>query len=362
MKSSCVLLFESVVLLIVFSGSIRGQLGGGDHLHPQFLSEGDAFDDDGDGSDGGGGGGSDYYPSSRYFIEGLTQDVEGEDVFTTTHCGRLRGKRKSGHPGAGYVQAVDWFLGIPYAAPPTGNHRFRPPRPAPSWAGIWNATRFGSVCPQEVVHDHYASNELQSEDCLYLNIFSPAENESAASASSMTLYPVMVYIHGGSYRAGSGNVYVGHVLAQYGVVVVTLNYRLGILGFLSARDQSLEGNYGLLDQIEALQWIHFNIKAFGGDPSTVTIFGNSAGGSSVGLLSVSPMANGLYSQIIMQSGTPFSFWAVHDRQTDLVPYVRSLAAALNCDRQPMSELVDCLREVDWRSIAMIGQDMTDEPS
>jgi para-nitrobenzyl esterase len=195
------------------------------------------------------------------------------------------------------------FKGIPYAELPVGEARWRPPVAAPAWSGVRDATRFGPACvqPQSRGNNIYA-NDLgpMSEDCLTLNIWT--RNEASGA-------PVIVWIHGGALAAGAGSeaIYDGAKLAGRGVIVVSINYRLGVLGYLAHRDLSAEsplgvsGNYGLLDQIEALRWVRRNIAAFGGDPSNVTIAGESAGALSVMYLMASPAARGLFSKAIAQS-------------------------------------------------------------
>jgi para-nitrobenzyl esterase len=202
------------------------------------------------------------------------------------------------------------FRGIPFAAPPTGELRWRPPAPAQPWQGIRQASEYGPACPQNGVMIKVGP---QSEDCLTLNIWTPAK-------TSKNRLPVMVSIHGGGFYMGSGSLplYGGEELARQGVVVVTFNYRLGIFGFLAHPELSREsphhssGNYALLDQIAALKWVRRNIAGFGGDPKNVTIFGESAGGSSVCLLMVSPLARGLFQRAISQSAA----W-IYDPMTHL---------------------------------------------
>lgn len=198
------------------------------------------------------------------------------------------------------------FKGVPYAAAPVGPLRWRPPQPAPSWRGVRKAAAYSPACPQLGSYPPDAGREAISEDCLTLNIWAPA-------AKSGRKLPVMVWIHGGSLLNGSGSLphYAGDHLAARGVIVVTINYRLGVLGFLAHPDLNREsghggsGNYGLLDQIAALKWINRNIAAFGGDPDRVTIFGQSSGSFSVSMLVASPLANGLFRRAIGQSGGVF---------------------------------------------------------
>jgi len=200
------------------------------------------------------------------------------------------------------------FRGIPYAAPPVGELRWKPPQPAMHWTGVRPASQLGHNCIQHQPYgdiDPFAAGV--SEDCLYLNVWT----SSLPLPASRAPRPVLVWIHGGGFFAGFGGEerHNGARLAQKGAVVVTLNYRLGAFGFLAhpalARESSRHaaGNYGLLDQIAALQWVQRNIARFGGDPSRVTIFGESAGGFSVGSLIASPLAKGLFQRAILESGT-----------------------------------------------------------
>jgi para-nitrobenzyl esterase len=198
------------------------------------------------------------------------------------------------------------FWGIPYAAPPVGPLRWRPPQPAPHWSGVREAKKLSHNCMQVHVWDDIDPFPAGvSEDCLYLNVWTTKVGSAGLGR------PVMVWIHGGGFFAGFGGEerHNGARLAEKGAVVVTLNYRLGPLGFLAHPALAAEsphhasGNYGLLDQIAALQWVQRNISQFGGDPRRVTIFGESAGGVSVGVLLGSPLAKGLFQRGILESGT-----------------------------------------------------------
>ena len=195
------------------------------------------------------------------------------------------------------------FQGIPFALAPVGEARWKAPRPLPRWAGIRKATQYGPACYQPTVRVQtvYTRDPLpMSEDCLTLNIWAPASARNA---------PVLVWIYGGALVAGSSReaLYDGARLAARGLVVVSINYRLGVLGWLAHPELSAEspnrvsGNYGLLDQIEALRWVRQNIRAFGGDPANVTIDGESAGGLSVMYLMAAPPARGLFAKAIAQS-------------------------------------------------------------
>jgi para-nitrobenzyl esterase len=205
--------------------------------------------------------------------------------------------------------AVRAFKGIPFATPPVGDLRWRAPKAATHWDGVRKADQFSATCMQT----EYAAGSLYrsepqpvSEDCLYLNVWTAAK---AAGDKR----PVMVWIHGGALTRGSGSTptYDGEELARKGVVLVTVNYRLGVFGFFAhpeltkESDRNASGNYGLLDQIAALEWVKKNIAAFGGDPNRVTIFGESAGSWSVNLLMASPLAKGLFQRVIGESGAQF---------------------------------------------------------
>jgi para-nitrobenzyl esterase len=199
--------------------------------------------------------------------------------------------------------AVKEYLGIPYAAPPVGELRWRPPQPHARWRGPLDATHFGNHCPQT---SSFAGVASTSEDCLYLNVYVPNDGPGRGPAKRR---PVMVWIHGGGFTAGESDDYDPTRLVQQGVVVVTLNYRLGALGFLAHPALSAESgdhsssNYGLMDQQAALRWVQRNIANFGGNASNVTIFGESAGGLSVYAQLASPLAAGLFQQAIAQSGS-----------------------------------------------------------
>jgi para-nitrobenzyl esterase len=199
------------------------------------------------------------------------------------------------------------YKGIPFAAPPIGPLRWQPPQPAPSWQGVRKVIGFGSRCMQgRIYQDMVFRDPGPSEDCLYLNVWTP-------TASAGAHLPVMVWIFGGGFQAGSPSEprQDGENLARKGVVVVSMNYRLGVFGFFSHPELAKEsphhsaGNYGLLDQVAALNWVHKNIQAFGGDPGNVTIFGESAGSISVSAQMASPLSKGLFKRAIGESGGVF---------------------------------------------------------
>lgn len=224
---------------------------------------------------------------------GHSASVASDPPRTTTVNGVIEGIRQD---------SIVAFKGIPYAAPPTGDLRWRAPQPVIAWGGVKDGTSYGAICPQTYnAADEGVGRLPASEDCLTLNVFTPDGAQKL---------PVMVWIHGGGFVNGSGTaaLYDGTHLAQQGVIVVTLNYRLGRLGFFAhpaitaaAGDEAV-GNYALMDMIQALKWVQSNIAAFGGDPGKVTIFGESAGGVAVNDLMVSPAAHGLFARAITQSG------------------------------------------------------------
>jgi para-nitrobenzyl esterase len=215
-----------------------------------------------------------------------------------TNAGSVKGTVDSG---------VAAFKGIPFAAPPVGALRWKAPRPAPHWNGVRDASEFGSRCMQgSIYNDMNFRDKGPSEDCLYLNVWTPATSEKAH-------LPVMVWIYGGGFGAGAASEprQDGTNLAKKGVVVVSMNYRLNVFGFFSHAELAGEsgrnssGNYGLLDQLAALKWVHKNIAGFGGDAGKVTIFGESAGSFSVSALMASPLAHGLFERAIGESGAYF---------------------------------------------------------
>src|SRR5439155_8579350 len=199
------------------------------------------------------------------------------------------------------------FLGIPYAQPPVGDLRWREPLPAKPWTGVREASTFGAPCAQAILGDWNRHDaEISKEDCLFLNVMTPVW------PPPKTPLPVMVWFHGGANAGGTASsaLYKDGMLVQHGVVLVTVNYRLGMVGFFAHPALTKEsphhssGNYGLLDQLLALQWVHDNIAKFGGDPANVTAFGQSAGAIDAGYLMVSPLAKGLFQRLIAQSGSP----------------------------------------------------------
>ena len=237
------------------------------------------------------------------FVSGLTLNstlgASGSNNLIRVDGGTISGTAADG---------VRSYKGIPFAAPPVGDLRWKPPQPVIPWEGVRECISFGAECPQSPYPEgsmYYTAPQKKSEDCLYLNVWT--------TANAGEKRPVMVWIHGGALTRGSGSrgTYDGTAFAKKGVVLVTVNYRLGPLGYLAHPDLSGEspnhssGNYGVLDQIAALKWLRKNIAGFGGDPNRVTIFGESAGSWSVNVLVASPLAKGLFHRAIGESGGQF---------------------------------------------------------
>jgi para-nitrobenzyl esterase len=208
-------------------------------------------------------------------------------------------------PISGITEDGVWtYKGIPFAAPPTGELRWKEPQPVEPWSDVLACDSYGPACPQSG-DDWTGMMDIgyTDEDCLYLNVWTPAQSPDEE-------LPVMVWIHGGAFRSGAGSlpIYDGSNLAEKGVVVVTINYRLGALGLMAhpllseESPNGVSGNYGLLDQVAALEWVQENIDVFGGDPDTVTVFGESAGGMSILDLMASPLSEGLFDRAIVESG------------------------------------------------------------
>ncbi|XP_005098498.2 acetylcholinesterase-like [Aplysia californica] len=240
----------------------------------------------------------------------------------------------------------------------SGPLRFKAPVTPDTWSGVRDAVTFGNQCSQRAaptVTLHNGDIPPRSEDCLYLNVYSPTQGNATG------LMPVMVWIHGGGYTLGSGSQYDAASLATKGVVMVTINYRLGLFGFLSTEDDTMPGNYGMLDQIAALKWVKDNIASFGGDPNQVTISGQSAGSGSVSLLTLSPLAKGLFHRAIMESGASLSPWAFQfpaNRVTARM-IARLISVAAGCDDlENSTSLLSCLQQVDAGTLLNISISVT----
>ncbi|XP_063169053.1 cocaine esterase isoform X3 [Candoia aspera] len=253
-----------------------------------------------------------------------------------TKYGHLKGKLASVE---GTDQLVKGFLGIPFAKPPTGPLRFSPPQPAEPWSHVRDAISYPPLCLQDLewvdvsrkIMKATFPNLTVSEDCLYLNVFTP---------DTKAKLPVMVWIHGGGLVFGGASFYDGSALSAYGnVVVVVIQYRLGIPGFFSTGSPEARGNWGLLDQVAALRWVQENIASFGGDPSCVTIFGESAGGFSVGAQILSPLSKGLFHRAISESGA-VQMPGIFLKHPEV--FAQKVASAAGCETSSPAMLL-CLR-------------------
>ncbi|XP_045601203.2 carboxylic ester hydrolase [Procambarus clarkii] len=269
---------------------------------------------------------------------------EADVPVVNTEQGRISGQKEHSLKGATFYS----YKSIPFAQPPVGALRLKPPVEAPSWDGV----RDGSVDPPSCIQVPIFSlfggkNDLiGSEDCLYLNVFTPSE-----PGSSRRDLPVMVFIHGGAFYCGSAGEYPPYVFLNHDVVLVVLQYRLGMLGFLSTEDDVIPGNFGLLDQSLALRWVQSNIHHFGGDPQKVTIFGESAGAASVNYHMLSPKSQGLFSQAIMQSGSALSPWSYGWSYRKVAHHA---GRALGCaDTKHSQDLLTCLQEADAHKLTSI---------
>nr|AJP62557.1 carboxylesterase [Oxya chinensis] len=261
----------------------------------------------------------------------LANPIVGQDVLVTVEQGVLRGSAETNVFGTAFTA----FRGVPYAEAPIGELRFQAPQPAVSWSGVRDALSEGPACTQ-VPLGMPSMSDPGAEDCLFLNIYVPANSTGAA--------PVLVWFPGGAFKAGSGTAlnYSPDLFIEQGVAVVTVNYRLSALGFLSTEDEVIPGNAGLKDQQLALSWVHRNIARFGGDPQLLALQGQSAGGVSVSLHLVSPLSAGLFSRLIIESanfiGRPMPLQAARNNAF-------RLGAALGFQTDDSQQLVDFLRSV-----------------
>uniref|UniRef100_A0A3Q0KKW0 BC026374 protein (S09 family) n=1 Tax=Schistosoma mansoni TaxID=6183 RepID=A0A3Q0KKW0_SCHMA len=302
-----------------------------------------------------------------------------DQIVIRTNYGAVSGKQKYIH-GKNVFQ----FLGIPFAKPPTGDLRFRYPEPPDPWSNTLDATKPPNTCMQPLPESQefldattrvWLNTTKMSEDCLYLNIWTRANNNNYSHAiddrnhmmlESSAIFgpkggrPVMVWIHGGSLIRGSSSIemYNGAYLAgKMNVVVVSIQYRLGPLGFLYLGNDEIPGNQGLMDQVAGLQWVRENIAYFGGNPQQITLFGHSGGVICVALHLISPISNHLFQQAILQSGSPLAWWAVESSHTALEK-TRLLAQLSGCNAvtdsngQYSKELVKCLQSVDSETLVV----------
>ncbi|XP_062978271.1 cholinesterase-like [Elgaria multicarinata webbii] len=263
-----------------------------------------------------------------------------DDTVVVTSSGPIKGKHLPA--GSGSVTA---YLGIPYAEPPVGKLRFQKPRPHQPWTHVLEATNYGNPCHQRssfryAFSNIWVANTSNSEDCLFLNIWAPHPRPSMP-------VPILVWIHGGGYIAGAGSLdlYNGALLAATeNVIVASINYRLGTLGFLFFPPDA-PGNMGLWDQHLALKWLNENAAAFGGNSAQLTLLGHSAGAASVGFHLLSPTSQPLFARAVVQSGAPNAPWAWKDPEV-----VKSLASSLgdlwDCPKKNHSSVVSCLQDTD----------------
>ncbi|XP_076771740.1 carboxylesterase 1E-like isoform X3 [Arvicanthis niloticus] len=277
-------------------------------------------------------------------------------VVDTTQ-GKVQGKYIS---IKGFEQPVAVFLGVPFAKPPLGSLRFAPPQPAEPWSFVKNTTSYPPMCSQDAVVGQMVNDlitnskekiHLQfSEDCLYLNVYTPVD-----LMKNTNRLPVMVWIHGGGLVVGGASTYDGRALSAHeNVVVVTIQYRLGIWGFFSTGDEHSRGNWGHLDQVAALHWIQDNIANFGGDPSSVTIFGESAGGESVSVLTLSPLAKNLFHRAISQSGVVFTSGLFMENASSVT---EQIAVVAGCKTTTSAIVVHCLRQKSEEELLEVAQKM-----
>uniref|UniRef100_A0A915EIW6 Carboxylesterase type B domain-containing protein n=1 Tax=Ditylenchus dipsaci TaxID=166011 RepID=A0A915EIW6_9BILA len=276
--------------------------------------------------------------SYQQVVDAVTQHVrKTHPIELTIESGSIRGEYLT-------IGANDFavFKGIPYAAPPVGSLRFQKPEPPAKWRGVMNATQYPPMCAQRSRSRSTDPVHLYkihiSEDCLYLNVFAPPQFTNDT-------YPVMVWIHGGGFQSGSSSDYPQEAIlnnfVSRKVVFVSMNYRLGPLGFISTGDSILPGNNGLRDQILALEWVRLNAHVFGGDPNNVLLMGQGSGASAASLLALSPSAEGLFQKIMLMSGTAISPGVVRNAA---INGTWALDKKLHCRSFNSSELLDCFRK------------------
>ena len=256
--------------------------------------------------------------------------VKPEFVTIDTDLGKVRGVVKSARNG----DKFEAFLGVPYAKPPLDELRWEPPVPVDHWDdGILDATKLPSLCFQDSVNE--PTKIKGSEDCLYVNVFTKLNVKKKKQT--------LVWFHGGAFIFGGVDLYnADYFLENDDVILVTVQYRLNAFGFMSTEDSVLPGNYGSLDQVEALKWVQKHIKSFGGDPEEVTIFGMSAGGASVTYLTLSPLTKHLYKNSIALSGSPLCWWA---NIPNPGKQARMMGKHFKCPTENSKEMIDCLKKV-----------------
>lgn len=280
------------------------------------------------------------YLSLLCFVFSEVMGEEGSPPVVNTKYGQLTGRQVRVKESSQTVMA---YLGVPFAEPPVGVRRFAAPQPLRDWEGSRDATAYPPLCLQNMNHskqmcDFYGGRFpplRTSEDCLYLNVYTPV------TPGQSKHLPVMVWIHGGGFLMGGASLYDGSSLAAFGdVVVVIIQYRLGIPGFLSTGDGQTPENLGIMDQVCALRWVQDTIHSFGGDPGSITIFGESAGGASVFLHMLSPVSSGLFHKAICQSGVPSLPLFL---QQDAKSTAQQIARQAGCASVDSAEIIQCLQ-------------------
>ncbi|XP_070356489.1 carboxylesterase 5A isoform X2 [Equus asinus] len=287
-------------------------------------------------------------------LAAATEGPAADAPVRSTRLGWIRGKQAT---VLGSAMPVNVFLGVPYAAPPLGPLRFAKPKPVLPWNDFRDATSYPKLClqntewlllDQHILRVRYPKFHV-SEDCLYLNIYAPAHADTGSKL------PVMVWFPGGAFESGSASLFDGSALAAYeDVLVVTTQYRLGMLGFFNTGNQHALGNWAFMDQMAALHWVQENIEFFGGDPGSVTIFGESAGAISVSSLILSPMANGLFHKAIMESGVAVIPYlkASDDERNEALQVVADICG---CNSSDSVALLQCLRAKPSEELLIISQ-------
>lgn len=269
------------------------------------------------------------------FLDDLRGGRMMEAPIVTVEQGQLQGKVVSSSTGKSFYS----FQGIPYAKPPLGSLRFQAPQPPEPWEGIRDATSEGPISAQ--IEPFFLKSYTGDENCLFLNVYTTNLDGS--------FLPVMIYIHGGGFRFGSGNseLHGADFLVEKDVVVVTFNYRCGVLGFLSLNTPEVPGNAGVKDMVQAIRWVKENIHNFGGNPGNITLFGESAGGAAVSVLTASPLTKNLINKAIIQSGNALVPWAF---QKNPIDSAKSLAVALGVDSDDVDEILEFLRATPAKDI------------
>ncbi|XP_028626287.1 carboxylesterase 5A [Grammomys surdaster] len=289
-----------------------------------------------------------------WILSAIIKGSVTEEPRRYTKLGWVQGKQAT---VLGRLEPVNVFLGIPFAAPPLGLLRFSNPQPPIPWENFREATTYPNMCFQNIdwlliyqklLRVHYPKLEV-SEDCLYLNIYAPAHANNGSNL------PVMMWIPGGGFETGSASIYDGSALAAYeDVLVVTIQYRLGIFGFFNTQNQHAPGNWAFQDQLAALLWVKENINYFGGNPDSVTIFGGSAGAISISSLILSPLSKGLFHRAIMQSGVAI-IPSLKSLDNELKHDLQVVAGICNCNVSDSEALLRCLRKKSSLELLGLGQ-------